>query len=426
MAQIHPNRTTLRISPIPFKSSLLAIPPSPFSPRTPLTPVACDQKLATFSSSLQNCSTSPPSGSITYATTPPPQPLNWQWKCHQCAQSYSLSATRRCLDDGHHFCSGTTTVKAWRDSKGKRRPKKHRACTSEFDYSGWKTWSRWRHGTLEHVAVQKKGTDKGLKLKDCWNQCSYPSECRWGKEYGVHTPVTTSFSNVKKLNVLSNEVLSLAVDNSIPTPIQSMEGGVQSVEDNNNSSNRISMEGSMAGKDESFWTALVAKVEQRKRGSAHLASPLSVVVEEGSQPPSPTNASLIDPPSNSKSRIDQDGDTIMSPIDPQSLTSSAKSCIAPSSPEQKPRSSATALRNLWTREKTTSKSPLRFRRRNSNSPPSSKASFGGLDGRTHSSVGRSAATMDLHAQDQGTYLLEEFGVPIKRTVSRDSGYGSCV
>ncbi|TKA67372.1 hypothetical protein B0A55_08756 [Friedmanniomyces simplex] len=28
--------------------------------------------------------------------------------------------------------------------------------------------------------------------KDCWGKCDYPSECRWGKQYGVHTPVSST------------------------------------------------------------------------------------------------------------------------------------------------------------------------------------------------------------------------------------------
>jgi hypothetical protein len=29
---------------------------------------------------------------------------------------------------------------------------------------------------------------KDFWAKDCWNTCDYPSECRWGKQYGVQTP----------------------------------------------------------------------------------------------------------------------------------------------------------------------------------------------------------------------------------------------
>jgi hypothetical protein len=35
---------------------------------------------------------------------------------------------------------------------------------------------------------------KGMYKKNCWGNCDYPSECRWGKQYGVQTPVTTTIN----------------------------------------------------------------------------------------------------------------------------------------------------------------------------------------------------------------------------------------
>ncbi|KAF1963326.1 hypothetical protein CC80DRAFT_397684, partial [Byssothecium circinans] len=86
------NNTKLKISLEPFKSSHLAIPPSPFSPRTPIALV----------------SNPPPRHAKAYPTpdvnATPPSPLQWVWQCHQCRRTYSLGVTRRCLEDGHHFC----------------------------------------------------------------------------------------------------------------------------------------------------------------------------------------------------------------------------------------------------------------------------------------------------------------------------------
>ena len=31
-----------------------------------------------------------------------------------------------------------------------------------------------------------------LIKKDCWHNCNYPSECRWGRQYGLHTPTPTN------------------------------------------------------------------------------------------------------------------------------------------------------------------------------------------------------------------------------------------
>lgn len=32
--------------------------------------------------------------------------------------------------------------------------------------------------------------------KDCWDRCDYPSECRWGKQFGVQTPTTLTAAMV--------------------------------------------------------------------------------------------------------------------------------------------------------------------------------------------------------------------------------------
>ncbi|KAK3724357.1 hypothetical protein LTR37_000981 [Vermiconidia calcicola] len=206
----------LTITPKPFKSSGLAIPPSPFSPKLPISPPA-----------------SPPrDGAISTARTrtrpglefspPPPEPLNWLWQCHICNRVYQLGVTRRCPDDGHFFCAGTTTVKRSKRT-GNRKTIRHKACASEFDYQGWKAWGVWRRNVAEQIEAaetlelllndepmplfapnvpdegkwmngtwaKKSVTQKATKdfwAKDCYNCCDYPSECRWGKQYGVQTP----------------------------------------------------------------------------------------------------------------------------------------------------------------------------------------------------------------------------------------------
>jgi hypothetical protein len=132
-------RSALRISLMPFKPSFLSIQPSPFSPRTPLTPEL----------PLSYCTQKPIQRTGVYASAAveaPSNPLSWVWTCHQCHRSYHLGVARRCLEEGHHFCSGTTTVKTWRESTNPRHVRKHRACASEFGYSGWKSWGCWRRG----------------------------------------------------------------------------------------------------------------------------------------------------------------------------------------------------------------------------------------------------------------------------------------
>ncbi|GAB7323004.1 hypothetical protein MBLNU13_g05531t1 [Cladosporium sp. NU13] len=222
---------SLSPTPTPFHSSHLALPPSPFTPQIPISPPSrSPNKPTTFLSK------------IPLSLPPPPQePLKWLWQCHQCARIYHLGTTRRCLDDGHYFCAGAPVTK--RDRKtGQKVTRKSRACASEFDYQGWRTWGVWRRDVeeqraaaealrafeMEEEAVEsdgelrvedggggrgdvprplfaKEGVQEGvwfsgvwgrkseitardvmaLPEKDCWGTCDYPSECRWGKQFGT-------------------------------------------------------------------------------------------------------------------------------------------------------------------------------------------------------------------------------------------------
>ncbi|KAM0719071.1 hypothetical protein Q7P37_004976 [Cladosporium fusiforme] len=203
-------RSSLTIPPTPFRSSHLTIPPSPFTPKLPIS-----------SPPQRNPQAKPPAPKVSLTVPPPPvQPLKWLWQCHQCARVYHLGTTRRCLDDGHYFCAGAPVTK--RDRKtGLKVTRKSRACASEFDYQGWKTWGVWRRDVAEQreaaeaLAAFGLGDDddeKTLRIenvdkvvprplfsqsypaalfaaslgvkKDCWNSCDYPSECRWGKQFG--------------------------------------------------------------------------------------------------------------------------------------------------------------------------------------------------------------------------------------------------
>jgi hypothetical protein len=210
---------TLTITPTPYRSSHLTIPPTPFTPRLPISPSGRPQIKSSNSTTK-----------IALSVPPPPQePLKWLWQCHCCSRIYHLGTTRRCLDDGHYFCAGAPVTK--RDRKtGLKVTRKSRACASEFDYQGWKSWGSWRRDVDEqravaealqiedvHVATQPSDvvprplfapavpqegrwfngtwtrkptvaeaapTPADFWTKDCWNTCDYPSECRWGKQFG--------------------------------------------------------------------------------------------------------------------------------------------------------------------------------------------------------------------------------------------------
>lgn len=202
---------SLKIQVMPFKSSNLAIPPSPFSPREPITPQFAASSALT-----------PPviKRRLVTSVSAPAPPLQWLWQCHICHNTYPLGITRRCLEDGHHFCAGTTTVKSWRRGVAKQKVlRRHKACASEFDYQGWKNWGAWRRNeqrlatgnsvesesSKDSDSIDSDSSDEFASRmavdhepshdpqhKDCWNHCDYPSECRWGKQFGVQTPVLAS------------------------------------------------------------------------------------------------------------------------------------------------------------------------------------------------------------------------------------------
>ncbi|EME42169.1 hypothetical protein DOTSEDRAFT_36094 [Dothistroma septosporum NZE10] len=239
----------LTISPIPFKSSYLSIPPTPFSPLLPISPPPREQNFSKHRNDNAKLR------ATAQLQPPPPEPLHWLWQCHRCNRVYHLGVTRRCLDDGHFFCAGTTVVKRSKKD-GYKKTIRHRACASEFDYQGWKAWGNWRRqlqeqadaanalmnaeaALMEAIAVPTVPDDgkwfSGVwsrKLettgylttpnlvmgrfwekepepkpkKDCWGTCDYPSECRWGKQFGVqddsNPPSTTTSARSKKITTI--------------------------------------------------------------------------------------------------------------------------------------------------------------------------------------------------------------------------------
>ena len=97
--------------------------------------------------------------------------MPWIWSCHRCHTRYSLGATRRCLQDGHYFCGGTTVDQI----TGK--VKKHRACVSEFDYSGWEDFGTWKRATNGKVIRPSR--------KHCQDECDFPSFCHWKEQHAI-------------------------------------------------------------------------------------------------------------------------------------------------------------------------------------------------------------------------------------------------
>jgi hypothetical protein len=100
-------------------------------------------------------------------TPPPPKPLAWVWQCHLCHSRYPLGATRRCLLDGHYYCSGET------DRPTLKKKKKGQGCSSEFDYIGWKSMEQWKRKLRKHERFIITREPEG-----CEN-CEFPSQCRY-------------------------------------------------------------------------------------------------------------------------------------------------------------------------------------------------------------------------------------------------------
>lgn len=57
-------------------------------------------------------------------------------------------------------------------------------------------------------------TEGSSTLKDCWTQCDYPSQCRWGKRVGIHTPSPTPTRTTFSLkdSLISISVLNTPID----------------------------------------------------------------------------------------------------------------------------------------------------------------------------------------------------------------------
>lgn len=122
----------------------------------------------------------------------PTTPRPWTWTCHICGHSYRLGVTRRCLRDGHYFCTGRPAA----TPRGKR-PRKRRACDSEFDYVGWEETNQWRRQVKAAKAAREGMAPDPLPsptrgIRNCWERCVFPTACRisgaWGGPLSPPSP----------------------------------------------------------------------------------------------------------------------------------------------------------------------------------------------------------------------------------------------
>jgi hypothetical protein len=192
--------TVLEVSPnnyVSFSSDgTIRSPRTPtWSPHTPSSPFEYDRFLSASSSP------SPSSSERKRSSVPPPPPpdapLPWVWQCHLCRNRYPLGVTRRCLYDGHYYCSGES-------GQPNLKKKKGRACSSEFDYEGWETYGDWRGRALQE-------RENGRNLRGC-ETCKFPSQCRTPpllfpvtKKEKKKTTTTTSTTTAAAMKVAKPE-----------------------------------------------------------------------------------------------------------------------------------------------------------------------------------------------------------------------------
>jgi len=141
-------------------------------------------------------------GDVSITTRLPPEPakpLAWIWQCHLCKIRYPLSVTRRCLHDGHFYCSGET------DRPNLKRKKRGQSCSSEFDYIGWREWGEWRRKFLGNLQNERKAN---LSTKGC-QKCEFPSQCRYASN---HTSSETTGKAVKENEPASTSPEAESVD----------------------------------------------------------------------------------------------------------------------------------------------------------------------------------------------------------------------
>ena len=154
----------------PLQPSNLRFLSGPSSPASPISPIAARPRFSVPQNARsQSLSSSNSSSDVDLIDRQPMEPMPWLWCCHVCSSNFPLGTTRRCLNDGHHFCGGTSY------DRRTGRLRRHRSCQSEFDYRSWGQWGKWRREESTDSLVFKG-------RKDCGKHCDYPSECRFTKK----------------------------------------------------------------------------------------------------------------------------------------------------------------------------------------------------------------------------------------------------
>lgn len=199
------NRKSLQISPIspPAQQRRLSIstasPTSYFLDDCPSCPSAMDSPVSNQDQQLKHHRT------LLSKLVLPPQPispLTWVWQCHVCRSRYPLAVTRRCLIDGHYYCSGNSAQR-----NGKRH-KSHKSCTSEFDYVNWQNLGQWRRKCMA-LKTYVAGEKDGPTLVGC-EGCNFPSQCRYESRPSEEKLSFEKYISQKDLKTLMNDTTEQA------------------------------------------------------------------------------------------------------------------------------------------------------------------------------------------------------------------------
>ncbi|KAI4195636.1 MAG: hypothetical protein LQ350_007080 [Teloschistes chrysophthalmus] len=169
----------LRLNFAPAQPSLLRHVSAPRSPASPLEATAKRVRYALPIRLTDSASSMAPS---TVSSGPPPSPHKWMWYCHQCRTGYEIGVTRRCLIDDHMLCYGQTI------RKKARKPKRVKACQSEFDYVGWANLGEWKR----KQAGSDSQAEEQQPKRDCFGNCDWPSQCRWAPKQQVQPEKETA------------------------------------------------------------------------------------------------------------------------------------------------------------------------------------------------------------------------------------------
>ncbi|ORY16030.1 hypothetical protein BCR34DRAFT_558039 [Clohesyomyces aquaticus] len=138
-----------------------------------------------------------------------------------------------------------------------------------------------------------------IPKKDCWNTCDYPSECRWGRQFGVHTsPPPPPLSQPSLQPSTSAVIADPKPPLSVPTEgILNLENVAPNTHVYTVPGKRKHGNGNEKPENLEFWSALIASARRRK--SVPPSSPLAAGGEglerEVQTPPPPPRAAVAIP-----------------------------------------------------------------------------------------------------------------------------------